>query len=163
MPEVGCHDMRESINVYCRQGGALYPDELPLNDEVVDKHFDEYVKSVMEYDGDEYDDDHDSTMSAFNDLGLSDDDDDDGKEGGANGGRRDDDDSNWEDVDSADEDYDEDEDEDDDDELGDEFGYDDEYGYFLDDDDDDGGFGPSLGLNPVEFVLGMFMGGPTQW
>lgn len=153
--------MRESINVYCRQGGALYPDELPLNDEVVDKHFDEYVKSVMEYDGDEYDDDHDSTMSAFNDLGLSDDDDDDGKEGGANGGRRDDDDSNWEDVDSADEDYDE--DEDDDDELGDEFGYDDEYGYFLDDDDDDGGFGPSLGLNPVEFVLGMFMGGPTQW
>ncbi|EMR72408.1 hypothetical protein UCREL1_545 [Eutypa lata UCREL1] len=162
VPEVGCHDMRESINVYCRQGGALYPDELPLNDEVVDKHFDEYVKSVMEYDGDEYDDDHDSTMSAFNDLGLSDDDDDDdGKEGGANGGRRDDDDSNWEDVDSADEDYDE--DEDDDDELGDEFGYDDEYGYFLDDDDDDGGFGPSLGLNPVEFVLGMFMGGPTQW
>jgi hypothetical protein len=30
VPEVGPHDMRDSINMYCRQGGQRYPDELPL-------------------------------------------------------------------------------------------------------------------------------------
>lgn len=166
VPEVGDQDMRDSINMYCREGGALYPDELPLDDEVVDKHYDEYVKSVMAYDDDGDDDDVDSTMSAFKDLGFSDDDD---EEGGKDGDDDDDDDGNWEDVDSEDED----------DEFGDDDEDDDEeefgpggYGYFMDgdydDDDDDDldeyGFTHSLGMNPVELVLGMFMGGgPTQW
>lgn len=30
VPEVGSHEMRQSINMYCRQGGERYPDELPL-------------------------------------------------------------------------------------------------------------------------------------
>lgn len=30
VPEVGSHEMRQSINMYCRQGGEKYPDELPL-------------------------------------------------------------------------------------------------------------------------------------
>ncbi|KAG6356587.1 hypothetical protein INS49_014460 [Diaporthe citri] len=38
------NDMRASINRYCRNGGEDYPDELPLTDEVVQKHFDQYVK-----------------------------------------------------------------------------------------------------------------------
>lgn len=38
------NDMRASINRYCRNGGKDYPDELPLTDEVVQKHFDQYVK-----------------------------------------------------------------------------------------------------------------------
>ncbi|KAI1146419.1 hypothetical protein F4825DRAFT_456515 [Nemania diffusa] len=35
---------RQSINMYCRQGGKKYPDELPLSKLVVEKYYDEYVK-----------------------------------------------------------------------------------------------------------------------
>lgn len=38
------NDMRASINRYCRNGGKDYPDELPLTEEVVRKHFDQYVR-----------------------------------------------------------------------------------------------------------------------
>ena len=39
------NDMRASINCYCKKGGENYPDELPLTDEVVRKHFDQHVRS----------------------------------------------------------------------------------------------------------------------
>lgn len=43
-PGIWENDMRASINRYCRNRGEGYPDELPLTDEVVEKHFDEYVR-----------------------------------------------------------------------------------------------------------------------
>ncbi|KAI3320773.1 hypothetical protein HD806DRAFT_504929 [Xylariaceae sp. AK1471] len=52
VPEVGSHDMRESINMYCRQGGQKYPDELPLCDVVVEKNYEEYVMPFFEDDSD---------------------------------------------------------------------------------------------------------------
>ncbi|KAJ2988450.1 hypothetical protein NUW58_g3970 [Xylaria curta] len=48
VPEVGSHDMRQSINMYCRQGGEMYPDELPLCQRVVEKYYDEYVGPFFE-------------------------------------------------------------------------------------------------------------------
>ncbi|KAL1881834.1 zinc metalloprotease [Diaporthe australafricana] len=38
------NDMRASINLYCRNNGKDYPDELPLTEEVVRKYFDQYVR-----------------------------------------------------------------------------------------------------------------------
>ncbi|KAI0458037.1 hypothetical protein F5B21DRAFT_461070 [Xylaria acuta] len=58
VPEVGSHDMRQSINMYCRQGGEKYPEELPLSELVVDKYYDEYVEPFFESDSD-FDDDDD--------------------------------------------------------------------------------------------------------
>lgn len=43
-PGIWENDMRASINQYCRNRGQDYPDELPLTDEVVQKHFDQYVR-----------------------------------------------------------------------------------------------------------------------
>ncbi|KAK7953298.1 hypothetical protein PG996_014189 [Apiospora saccharicola] len=45
-PDVAPSDMRSSINCYIGRGGALYPDELPLTDEVVDKYFETHVRRV---------------------------------------------------------------------------------------------------------------------
>ncbi|KAI0551352.1 hypothetical protein F4679DRAFT_538872 [Xylaria curta] len=58
VPEVGSHDMRQSINMYCRHGGEKYPDYLPLSDDVVDEYYDEYVEPYFEND-DDFDDDDD--------------------------------------------------------------------------------------------------------
>ncbi|KAI0131858.1 hypothetical protein BJ170DRAFT_591840 [Xylariales sp. AK1849] len=41
--EGGPVDMRSSINYYCRRGGEVYPNELPLTKQVVRKYFDQYV------------------------------------------------------------------------------------------------------------------------
>ncbi|KAI0020045.1 hypothetical protein F4780DRAFT_744342 [Xylariomycetidae sp. FL0641] len=57
VPEVGDQEMRDSINVYCRFGGHLYPDELPLSDEVVEKYYDDYVRGFFE--DSEFEDDED--------------------------------------------------------------------------------------------------------
>ncbi|KAI1181317.1 hypothetical protein F4777DRAFT_12509 [Nemania sp. FL0916] len=57
VPEVGAHDMRQSINMYCRHGGKAYPEELPLSDYVVDKYYDEYVGPSFEDEEDEEDED----------------------------------------------------------------------------------------------------------
>lgn len=43
-PGIWENDMRASVNRYCRRRGEDYPDELPLTDEVVQKHFDQYVR-----------------------------------------------------------------------------------------------------------------------
>lgn len=43
-PEIWENDMRASINRYCRKRGEDYPDEVPLTDEVVQKHFGQYVR-----------------------------------------------------------------------------------------------------------------------
>lgn len=43
-PGIWENDMRASINCYCQNGGEDYPDEVPLTDEVVQKHFDQYVR-----------------------------------------------------------------------------------------------------------------------
>lgn len=43
-PGIWENDMRASINCYCQNGGKNYPDEVPLTDEVVQKHFDQYVR-----------------------------------------------------------------------------------------------------------------------
>ncbi|KAI8632973.1 hypothetical protein F5Y19DRAFT_472156 [Xylariaceae sp. FL1651] len=52
VPEVGTHDMRDSINMYCREGGRRYPPELPLSHAVVCKYYDEYVEPFFEDDWD---------------------------------------------------------------------------------------------------------------
>ncbi|KAK7959184.1 uncharacterized protein PG986_004038 [Apiospora aurea] len=44
IPSVAPCDMRSSINCYCSQGGELYPDELPLTREIVDKYFESHVR-----------------------------------------------------------------------------------------------------------------------
>ncbi|KAI0863579.1 hypothetical protein F4860DRAFT_468833 [Xylaria cubensis] len=70
VPEVGSHDMRQSINMYCRQGGEKYPDELPLSEDVVDEYYDEYVEPYFENDdnfNDDEEDDEDSNDDANND------------------------------------------------------------------------------------------------
>ncbi|KAI1755898.1 hypothetical protein F4782DRAFT_487572 [Xylaria castorea] len=59
VPEVGSHDMRQSINMYCRQGGEKYPDELPLSEVVVDEYYENYVGPYFENDDDFEDDDDD--------------------------------------------------------------------------------------------------------
>ncbi|KAI8951772.1 hypothetical protein F4801DRAFT_543388 [Xylaria longipes] len=66
VPEVGSHDMRQSINMYCRQGGEKYPDELPLCELVVDKHYDEYVEPFFENDSDFDDDDYNDDLEIGN-------------------------------------------------------------------------------------------------
>ncbi|KAI0201779.1 hypothetical protein F4808DRAFT_423761 [Astrocystis sublimbata] len=43
VPEVGAHNMRQSINMYCRQGGHKYPDEIPLCEFVVNSYYREFV------------------------------------------------------------------------------------------------------------------------
>ncbi|KAI1122815.1 hypothetical protein F5Y10DRAFT_253143 [Nemania abortiva] len=43
---------RQSINMYCRLGGAKYPDELPLSEDVIDKYYDQYVKPFFGHDVD---------------------------------------------------------------------------------------------------------------
>ncbi|RYP49377.1 hypothetical protein DL769_011080 [Monosporascus sp. CRB-8-3] len=48
VPEDGRHEMRDSINVYCRLGGTTYPDELPLSNDVVDKYYKKHVKGFLE-------------------------------------------------------------------------------------------------------------------
>ncbi|KAI0419545.1 hypothetical protein F5X98DRAFT_334358 [Xylaria grammica] len=67
MPLLGPHDMRESINMYCRQGGQNYPDELPLSELVVDKYYHEYVQPFFEnYDSDvDHEDDDDSGFGTW--------------------------------------------------------------------------------------------------
>ncbi|KAI5924448.1 hypothetical protein F4810DRAFT_709412 [Camillea tinctor] len=66
IPEVGDHEMRDSINIYCRVGGQLYPDELPLSEDVVDKYYEDYVRGFFEdSDYEEDEDDHSSLRSAF--------------------------------------------------------------------------------------------------
>ncbi|KAI0476123.1 hypothetical protein GGR56DRAFT_456045 [Xylariaceae sp. FL0804] len=81
VPEFSQQDMRDSINVYCREGGRRYPDELPLTDEVVEKYFEEYVQTLFEWDDDEeWEDDEDkrdsllSSEDGWEDVGSSDDD-----------------------------------------------------------------------------------------
>ncbi|KAI3396450.1 hypothetical protein diail_12170 [Diaporthe ilicicola] len=39
--------MRAPINLYCRHNGKLYPDEVPLTEEVVRKYFEQYVRSYV--------------------------------------------------------------------------------------------------------------------
>lgn len=75
VPEVSSDDMRQSINMYCRQGGEKYPDELPLCDHIIDKYYEEYVEPFFENDYD-FDDDYDDDLEIL---------------GGENDG-------NWEDV-----------------------------------------------------------------
>lgn len=43
-PGIWENDMRASINRYCRNQGEDYPDEVPLTDEVVQRHFGQYVR-----------------------------------------------------------------------------------------------------------------------
>ncbi|KAK8001158.1 hypothetical protein PG991_013380 [Apiospora marii] len=43
-PDCAPCDMRSSINCYICRGGELYPDELPLTEEVVDKYFESHVR-----------------------------------------------------------------------------------------------------------------------
>ncbi|TGJ88118.1 hypothetical protein E0Z10_g700 [Xylaria hypoxylon] len=62
-PEDGSHDMRESINVYCRQGGENYPDELPLSELVVNKYYHQYVQPFFQNNDDD-DDDEDFELDA---------------------------------------------------------------------------------------------------
>lgn len=45
-PDCAPCDMRSSINCYITRGGELYPDELPLTDEVVDKYFESHVREM---------------------------------------------------------------------------------------------------------------------
>lgn len=45
-PDCAPCDMRSSINCYISRGGELYPDELPLTDEVVEKYFESHVRQV---------------------------------------------------------------------------------------------------------------------
>ncbi|KAI1114669.1 hypothetical protein F5Y14DRAFT_413287 [Nemania sp. NC0429] len=52
VPEVGSHEMRQSINMYCRHGGEKYPDELPLSKLVVEKYYEEYVEPFFDDDQD---------------------------------------------------------------------------------------------------------------
>ncbi|KAI1495446.1 hypothetical protein F5X99DRAFT_403564 [Biscogniauxia marginata] len=66
IPEVGDHEMRDSINIYCRFGGHLYPDELPLTEDVVDKYYEDYVRGFFEdSEYEDEDDEHSSVRSAF--------------------------------------------------------------------------------------------------
>ncbi|KAH8162388.1 hypothetical protein CIB48_g5839 [Xylaria polymorpha] len=60
VPEVGTHLMRQSINMYCRQGGEKYPDELPLSDLVMEKYYDEYVEPFFDSDSDFDENDYNS-------------------------------------------------------------------------------------------------------
>ncbi|KAI1424590.1 hypothetical protein F5Y12DRAFT_715166 [Xylaria sp. FL1777] len=85
--EVDANYMRNSINMYCRQGGENYPDELPLSREVVHKYYKQYVRPFFKNDNESDDSDDDDYG-----LGLGD----------------------WEDI--TDEEPDEDDDEDDEDE-----------------------------------------------
>ncbi|CAJ2503846.1 Uu.00g112400.m01.CDS01 [Anthostomella pinea] len=71
VPEVGDHEMRDSINVYCRFGGHLYPDEVPLTEEVVDKYYDDHVKGLFE-DSDLEDDESDLDSLYLDGLGSTD-------------------------------------------------------------------------------------------
>lgn len=47
-PGIWENDMRASINRYCRKRGEDYPDEVPLTDEVVQRHFGQYVRCHVE-------------------------------------------------------------------------------------------------------------------
>ncbi|KAI1352610.1 hypothetical protein F5Y01DRAFT_278942 [Xylaria sp. FL0043] len=101
VPEIDADDMRDSINMYCRQGGEKYPDEVPLSRDVVNRYYREYVRPYFE--NDEYSDEDDEDGDDSDDFGLN-----------ASDG-------NWEDVsDVSDEDDEDDEDEDmdDDDDEG---------------------------------------------
>ncbi|KAI1320421.1 hypothetical protein F5Y16DRAFT_389851 [Xylariaceae sp. FL0255] len=81
--------MRHSINLYCRSNGALYPNELPLSDTIVNRHYGEYVRKQQgdeedeeednwedvdeeNDDDDEYDLDEDYWMDHINDGGFVD-------------------------------------------------------------------------------------------
>ncbi|KAK8054616.1 hypothetical protein PG994_009683 [Apiospora phragmitis] len=44
IPEVQPCDMRSSINCYCSHGGELYPDELPLTEDIVRKYYESHVR-----------------------------------------------------------------------------------------------------------------------
>ncbi|GAP92103.1 putative F-box protein [Rosellinia necatrix] len=62
VPEVGAHNMRQSINMYCRRGGEKYPDILPLCEFVTDRYYEQYVLPFFEdhgtgYGGDDADPD----------------------------------------------------------------------------------------------------------
>ncbi|KAK5633930.1 hypothetical protein RRF57_009644 [Xylaria bambusicola] len=46
-PEFEVNNMRDSIDMYCRQGGTNYPDELPLCGIVVNKYYKDYVKPFI--------------------------------------------------------------------------------------------------------------------
>ncbi|KAI0522282.1 hypothetical protein F5B22DRAFT_634173 [Xylaria bambusicola] len=51
-------EMRDSIHMYCRQGGTNYPDELPLCGTVVNKYYKDYVKPfTVGENGQDFDDD----------------------------------------------------------------------------------------------------------
>ncbi|KAI1809185.1 hypothetical protein GGS20DRAFT_573097 [Poronia punctata] len=63
VPELDGHDMRESINMYCREGGQKYPDELPVRESVVDKWYDQWVAPFFE----NSDDDSGAGDSAYGD------------------------------------------------------------------------------------------------
>lgn len=150
MPELGSDVLRDSVNVYCRRGGELYPDELPLTDEIVEKYYEKYVVPFLDTNGDyhhnyedaeydendyyydsAYDDEDDaSILSAFQEMALY-------ATEPAGGG----DDDNWEDVDSADEAEEDDEDQ--------------------DEEGTEGSFAQNLVMNHIESFLGMFgMSGP---
>ncbi|RYP75119.1 hypothetical protein DL771_002580 [Monosporascus sp. 5C6A] len=36
-----------SINMYCRRGGECYPDELPVDHTIIEKHYDRYVANIF--------------------------------------------------------------------------------------------------------------------
>ncbi|KAI0118420.1 hypothetical protein GGR51DRAFT_499494 [Nemania sp. FL0031] len=60
---------RQSINMYCRQGGEKYPDELPLDEGVIWKHYEQYVKPFFEDEDDlgpgEHNDNGDHELDIF--------------------------------------------------------------------------------------------------
>ncbi|KAI0487462.1 hypothetical protein F4859DRAFT_465072 [Xylaria cf. heliscus] len=91
VPEVGPHDMRESINMYCRQGGEKYPDKLPLSEDVVDDYYDEYVQPFFEND-DDVDNDNNNNDNNDNDN------DNDGNSDPEIDSSEEDNNENWEDV-----------------------------------------------------------------
>ncbi|KAI1291274.1 hypothetical protein F5Y03DRAFT_377090 [Xylaria venustula] len=52
-PGMGCDKMRNSVDMYCRQGGERYPDELPLCTKIVERHYQEYVQPFFKNDNGE--------------------------------------------------------------------------------------------------------------
>jgi hypothetical protein len=69
---------RDSINAYCRFGGEGYPDVCPLNDVVVAKHYDLYVKGQIHPD---WDSDVDFDSDETDQSNLEDEEDEEDEEG----------------------------------------------------------------------------------
>ena len=47
LPDLDDDTVRTSVNCYLTKGGALYPDELPLDEHVAERHFDRYVQPYL--------------------------------------------------------------------------------------------------------------------